>query len=142
MPIKKQLNKKFRMKGIVVADLDIIKMMDSRIEPSSYSESIPVYFDKNGDINKSKSSILDKEKFDRLQKYTKHIIKEISKDIFSGDINIQPFYMNKKTPCEYCNFKTICNFDRKLEGNDYRYIKNLSKDYVLEQIKSAETNGE
>ena len=133
--IKKQLNKKFRMKGLVVADLDIIKMMDSRIEPSSYSESLPVYFDKNGEISKSKSSILDKEKFERLQKYTKHIIKEISKDIFSGDINIQPFYMNKKTPCEYCSYKTICNFDRKLEGNDYRYIKNLSKDYVLEEIK-------
>ena len=75
------------------------------------------------------------KKCERLQKYTKHIIKEISKDIFSGDINIQPFYMNKKTPCEYCSYKTICNFDRKLEGNDYRYIKNLSKDYVLEEIK-------
>lgn len=132
--IKKQLNKKFRMKGLIVADLDIIKMMDTKVTSSSYSDSIPVYLDKEGNISKSKSSVLDKEKFDRLQKYTKHIISEISNEIFKGLINIQPYYMSKKTPCEYCEYKAICNFDPKLKGNEYRYIRNMSKDYVMEEI--------
>lgn len=136
--IKKQLNKKFRMKGLVIADLEIIKMMDSRIGPSSYSDSVPVYLDKEGNISKSKSSVLDKEKFDRLQKYTKHVIKEISKEIFSGKVDIKPFYMNKKTPCEYCEYKSICNFDSKFKDNDYRYIKNYSKDFVMEEILKRE----
>lgn len=132
--IKKELNKKFRMKGLVIADLDIIKMMDSRISASNYSESIPVYLDKDGNISKSKSKVLEKEQFDSLQKYTKHVIKEISKEIFSGKIDIKPFYMNKKTPCEYCEYKAICNFDPKFRDNNYRYIKNYSKDYVMEEI--------
>lgn len=132
--IKKQLNKKFRMKGLVVADLDIIKMMDSRISPSNYSDSVPVYLDKEGNISKSKSSVLDKEKFSKLQKYTRQIIKEISKEIFSGRVDIKPFYMNKKTPCEYCEYKSICNFDVKFKDNSYRYIKNYSKEYVMEEI--------
>lgn len=132
--IRKQLNKKFRMKGLVIADLDIIKMMDLRISSSSYSESVPVYLDKDGNISKSKSSVLEKEQFDRLQKYTKHVIKEISKEIFSGNIDIKPYYMNKKTPCEYCAYKAICNFDPKFKDNSYRYIKNYSKDYVIEEI--------
>ncbi len=136
--IKKQLNKKFRMKGLVIADLDIIKMMDSRIGPSNYSDSVPVYLDKDGNISKSKSNVLDKDKFDRLQKYTKYIIKEISKEIFSGNVDIKPYYMNKKTPCEYCEYKSICNFDPKLKGNDYRYIRNVSKDYVMEEILKRE----
>ncbi len=89
--IKKELNKKFRMKGLVISDLDIIKMMDSRISPSNYSESVPVYLDKDGNISKSKSRVLEKEQFEKLQKYTKHIIKEISKEIFSGKIDIKPF---------------------------------------------------
>lgn len=132
--IRKQLNKKFRMKGLVIADLDVIKMMDLRISSSSYSESVPVYLDKDGNISKSKSSVLEKEQFDRLQKYTKHVIKEISKEIFSGNIDIKPYYMNKKTPCEYCAYKAICNFDPKFKDNSYRYIKNYSKDYVIEEI--------
>lgn len=136
--IKKQLNKKFRMKGLVIADLEIIKMMDSRISPSNYSDSVPVYLDKEGNISKSKSSVLDREKFDRLQKYTKYVIKEISKEIFSGKVDIKPFYMNKKTPCEYCEYKSICNFDSKFKDNDYKYIKNYSKDFVVEEILKRE----
>lgn len=135
--IRKQLNKKFRMKGLVVADIDVVRMMDTKIAPSSYSESIPVYLDKDGNISRSKSSALDRDNFERLQKYTKHIISEISREIFSGSIDIKPFYMNKKTPCEYCEYKSICNFDSKFKGNDYRYIKNMSKDYVLDSIKES-----
>ncbi|MGN1329855.1 MAG: helicase-exonuclease AddAB subunit AddB [Clostridia bacterium] len=136
--IKKQLNKKFRMKGLVIADLEIIKMMDSRISPSNYSDSVPVYLDKEGNISKSKSSVLDREKFDRLQKYTKYVIKEISKEIFSGKVDIKPFYMNKKTPCEYCEYKSICNFDSKFKDNDYKYVKNYSKDFIVEEILKRE----
>ncbi len=136
--IKNRLNKNFKMKGLIVADLDIIKMMDSKIAPSTYSETIPVYLDKEGNISKSKSNVLDKEKFERLQKYTKHIISEISKEIFSGNIDIKPFYMNKKTPCEYCEYKSICNFDPKIEKNEYRYITNKTKEEVLEEIKENE----
>lgn len=136
--IKKQLNKKFRMKGLVVADLDIVKMMDSRISPSNYSDSVPVYLDKEGNISKSKSNVLDREKFDRLQKYTKHIISEISNEIFGGNVDIKPYYMSKNTPCEYCEYKSVCNFDPKLKNNEYRYIRNMSKDYVMDKIMSRE----
>lgn len=134
--LKKEINKNFKMKGMIVADIDIVKMMDTKVTPSTYSETIPVYLDKDGNISPSKSKALDKEKFERLQKYTKHIISEISKEIFSGNIDIKPYYMNKKTPCEYCQYKTICNFDPKLEKNEYRYIKNLSKEEILSSIKN------
>lgn len=134
--LKKEINKNFKMKGIVVADIDIVKMMDTKLAPSTYSETIPVYLDKEGNISQSKSNALDKEKFERLQKYTKHIISEIAKEIFSGNIDIKPYYMNKKTPCEYCQYKTICNFDPKLEKNEYRYIKNMTKEEILSSIKN------
>lgn len=134
--LKKEINKNFKMKGMIVADIDIVKMMDTKVTPSTYSETIPVYLDKDGNISTSKSKALDKEKFERIQKYTKHIISEISKEIFSGNIDIKPYYMNKKTPCEYCQYKTICNFDPKLEKNEYRYIKNLSKEEILSSIKN------
>lgn len=136
--IKQQLKKKFRMKGLVIADLDIVKLMDKNISNSSFSDSVPVYLDKDGNISASRSSVLDKEKFERLQKYTKHIISEISNEIFSGNIDIKPFYMNKKTQCDYCEYKSICNFNPKFKGNNYKYISNLTKEEVLESIRDKE----
>lgn len=123
--IKQQLNKKFKMKGLIVADIDIVKMMDTKLAPSTYSESIPVYLDKDGNISRSKSSVLDREKFESLQKYTKHIISDISNEIFEGNIDIKPFYNNKKTPCDYCEYRSICNFNPNFNGNVYRFCDDV-----------------
>lgn len=123
--IKQQLNKKFKMKGLIVTDIDIVKMMDTKLAPSTYSESIPVYLDKDGNISRSKSSVLDREKFESLQKYTKHIISDISNEIFEGNIDIKPFYNNKKTPCDYCEYRSICNFNPNFNGNVYRFCDDV-----------------
>ena len=134
--LRRELNKKFRMKGIVVSDLKIVRMMDKKLEPSTASEQIPVYLDKDGNISSGRSSAIDKEKFERLQKYTKHIIREIATEIYSGKIDLKPYNLKKKTPCEYCEYKGICNFDSKIKGNDYNYILNKGREIILEEIKN------
>ena len=66
------------------------------------------------------------------------IIKKISEEIFSGNIDLKPYYniKNKKTPCEYCEYKPICNFNSNGYKNEYRYVSNFNNDAVLEQIKN------
>lgn len=135
--LKTELNKKFRMKGIVLSDVKVVKMMDKKIEPSTMSEQIPVYLDKDGNISKGKSSAIDREGFDKLQRYTKHIISEIAKDIYSGDISLKPYNIKKKTPCEWCEYKSVCNFDPKMKGNNYNFIPNQKKEEIIEEIKKT-----
>ena len=78
------------MKGIILADVNVIKMMDQKLE-QGYSESLPVYLDKEGNITDSRSSAIKKEDFANLQKKVKNIIKDISNEIYSGDISIKPY---------------------------------------------------
>ncbi len=133
--IEKEVQKNFKMKGIVLADINIVKMMDTKLE-KGYSETIPVYIDKDGNISKNLSSTISEEDFTNLQKKVRSIIKQISKEIFSGDISIKPYYnKDKKTPCEFCKYRTICNFNTKQKGNNYNYIKYLEKSEVLEKLK-------
>ena len=132
--IEKEIKKKFKMKGLIVADIDIIKMMDGKIENGSYSDYLPIYLDKQGNISKSKSSVLEKDKFEKLQKYIKRLIKDISKEILKGKIDIKPFYLNKKSPCDYCEYKSICNFDTHIPGNSYNYINSKKVNKILDEI--------
>ena len=44
---------------------------------------------------------------------------------------------DKKTPCEYCDYKAICQFNQTAK-NRYHYIANTNKEYVLEQIRKKE----
>lgn len=128
------------MKGIILADIDVIKMMDTKTEQGA-SKTLPVYIDKNGNISQNRSSTITGENFALLQKKVKNIIKEISKEILSGDISIHPYYnKEKKNACEYCQYKTICNFSTKQKGNNYNYIRYLDKNEILEIIKKEAEN--
>lgn len=91
-------------------------------------------FQKSGNISENKSSTITKEQFKILQKYIIQTIKNISKEILSGKIDIKPYYKDKSTPCEYCSYKSICAFNSHEFGNEYNYIPNLSKEELWEKI--------
>jgi len=133
--IKEELKKKFRMNGMVLADIDIIKKMDKTLEKGS-SNNIPVYLDKDGNISKSRSNTVTKEEFTRLQKTAEKVIKQIAKEILEGNIDIKPAYYkkNKIDSCKYCEYKSICGFNPKI--HEFLYIENKSKQEILELINA------
>ena len=132
--IEQEIRKQFKMKGLILADIDIVKKMDTKLEKGN-SNIIPAYIDKNGNLA-NKSSTITRQQFENLQKYTNKIIKQISNNILSGNIDIKPYYKIKggKTPCEYCKYKSICNFNNGICKKDYNYIGNENKDYIFENL--------
>lgn len=138
--IAEAIKQEFKMKGLILADVNVIKMMDNKIEQTGGSEIIPAGIKNNGEINSQKTrSAINAEQFKYLQKYMDKIIKQISEEILKGDIGLRPYYNMKvqkgRTPCEYCSYKSICRFDVNNKGNTYNYLESLNKDAILENIK-------
>lgn len=133
--IKAEIKKNFRMQGLVVADIDIIKMMDSSLETGA-SDIVPITLKNDGSISQRGSGVINKEEFETLQKQVNKIIKQISKEILKGNIDIKPYKYNKTTGCDYCKYKTICMFDTSFNENEYNYIKQETKEEILEKLKS------
>ena len=132
--IEQELKKQFKMQGLILADSKIVKKMDTNLESGS-SNIIPAYITKDGEVSE-KPNTLNQKQFENLQKYMEKIIKQISEEILSGNIEIEPYYRmrDKKTPCEYCEYKAICGFNQ-ITKNNYKYIANLPKDAVLEEMQ-------
>ncbi len=139
--IEEIIKKNYKMNGLVLADVNVIKMMDSSLT-SGKSDIIPVELNESGEINYKSSKTVTKEEFENLQKYTIKLIKQISKEILDGNIDLRPYYAvsNKKTPCTYCEYKSICQFNPKLAGNKYNYIGNKPRQEILDEI-SKNING-
>lgn len=135
--IEEELRKQFKMKGLILADIKVIKLHDKNLE-SGTSKLIPATITKSGAISESKTSGVNSEEFKILQDYIYKTIKEISKEILKGNISIKPYYKKGKTPCKYCSYKSICGFNPKICGNNYNYIDNKSKDDIILKMKSAE----
>ena len=137
--IEEKIKEEFKMKGLILADINVIKMMDNNIEKTGSSNIIPAGIKKNGELSDSTTKGINANQFKNLQSYMNKIIKQISEEILEDNIELKPFYNGKiqkgKTPCEYCKYKTICRFDVNSKGNNYNYIKSLNKDAILDIIK-------
>ncbi len=136
--LENKIKQEFKMQGLILADVNIIKKMDTEIEKTGTSTVIPAGIKKDGELNGRSTNAITKEQFKYLQKYIDKTIKQISEQILGGNIDIKPYYntKNKKTPCEYCKYKSICRFDENSSCGGYNYITNLNKEAVLDIIKS------
>ena len=131
--IEAKIKNNFKMKGLILADVKVAKMHDKNLE-NGMSELVPAYIDKTGELSKKKSNVVTKEEFIKLQNYIDKTIKQIAEEIFKGNIDVKPYYKNKKTPCAYCKYNNICNFNSGICKNSYRFIEKLTKDEILEKI--------
>ncbi len=134
--IEEKIRANFKMKGLILADINVVKLHDKNIE-KGYSKLVPAYITKEGTLsmNEKMTKAVTKEQFADLQKYMYKVIKQISNEILGGNIELKPYYKNKKTPCKYCDYKSICAFNMGGCENKYNYIDSKSKEEILEKIK-------
>ena len=132
--IEERIRKNFKMKGLILADIKVVKLHDKNLQ-EGYSNLVPAFISKKNGLSEGNSNCVTKEQFKDLQDYMYVIIKQISNEILSGKIDLTPYYKNKKTPCKYCNYKSICNFNNGACFNKYNYIEERSKKEILEKIR-------
>ena len=133
--IEEMIRKNFKMKGLIIADIKIIKMNDNTLK-SGTSDLVPAGITLKGEINQRNTNGVKQEEFKVLQEYIYKTIKDISKEILSGNIDLKPYNKQGKTPCEYCEYKTICGFNPRFDDNKYNYIDKKSKDDILRKMKN------
>ena len=134
--IEEKIRANFKMKGLILADVKVVKLHDKNLEKGG-SNLVPAYIDKEGNLSDKKTSSVTAEQFADLQKYMYVVIKQISKEILGGNIDLKPYYKDKKTPCRYCDYKSVCGFNMGACENNYNYIDKKSKEEILAKIKNV-----
>lgn len=138
--LQQDLFKKFKMRGLVMADPEVIRLMDNTLE-TGHSQMIPVSITKNGGFYKN-ASVATEEQFAALQSYLRELVQETGIKITEGDVSISPYRLRKQVPCTYCPYKGVCQFDQLIEGNAYRFLKNEPKEKLWEKIAKREGGNE
>lgn len=133
--IEKQIRANFKMKGLILADVQVIQMHDHEIKEGKTSQIIPAAITTSGGINQQRTNGVKEEEFGILQRYIQKTIKDIAKEILTGKIEIHPYQKKGKKPCDYCAYHSICGFDRNLPGNKCKFLPNETKEKVLSKIR-------
>jgi len=134
--LERRILKELRVNGLVRAEAEILTRLDKECSPNEQKTSlaVPVTYNKNGSLSKA-SSAADKEQFQLLSSYVVHKMKELGRDILSGNAKALPYESGKKNACMYCTYKSICGFDEKIPGYQYRRLKSLKQDDIWQCIK-------
>ncbi|MED3962360.1 helicase-exonuclease AddAB subunit AddB [Niallia taxi] len=137
--IEEELFKKFKMNGLMLGKEDVIKLMDGSLEKGD-SPIVPAGVKTDGTLTK-RSKVASREDFSSLQKFVRHKYVETGNKIIGGNVEIAPYQLKEKSPCTFCSFKSVCQFDEGLESNQYRKLQTFSKEEALELIrKEANAN--
>jgi len=124
--IEKAIMKELRMKGLVLADVKLIKAMDRDLDGDSLI--IPARINKDGSLGRSAAAT--QEQFRILRKHVRRTLAAIGSNILDGNVAISPYKKKSITACTYCSYSSVCQFDTSMRGNSYRFMK----DYKEEEL--------
>ena len=128
--IAAKLRKKHRMEGVANKDKHIPCYIDHNLgdvenglTAGADSDVISAKVTSTGAFG-ANSSLYKTEQFDYMMAHTDDKIKEFGEGIINGNIAMEPYKLEKDTPCGYCEYKSICRFDARLSGNAYNKLEN------------------
>lgn len=132
--LEKRILKELRPNGLVNAESEVVEALDRSLEKTS--DVIPVARNKDGSYSRY-ASVVSEEQFLTLSKFVEEKMRAIGCAILKGDVKINPYEKKGKTACDYCEFKDICGFDRKIPGMHYRRLKELDPDDIWEFLREG-----
>jgi len=112
--------KSFKMEGIVVNEPEIIEILDQDFK--GFSQIVRVRKLKDGSVKGTGDfSALTKTEFYELMQSTAQKTEYLCNEFTKGSVHVSPLKISDDSgACSYCKYKSICNFDVRLPGFEYR----------------------
>jgi ATP-dependent helicase/nuclease subunit B len=134
--LEKTLRKRYKMSGYLVDQMHVIGLMDCVLKgPSANSDILPIRTVKDGSVHGTyKRHLLSQEQWQSIRSYVRQKMKSVASRMLAGETDIMPYKLKNQTPCEYCAVRSVCQFDRLLPSQSYRYLAPLDREQSLERM--------
>ncbi len=135
--IEEKVLKELKTRGLVNASEDIISNLD--VSGDKASDVIPVSIKSTGGFSAA-SEVMSEADMKLMSEYADYKVLSLAKDIFSGNIELNPIELKKSdkgvlmNSCEYCSYKRICGFDEHMPGYTLKKIEKQEDDILLENM--------
>lgn len=134
--IRNAILEQLKLNGLVNDNPDVYGAMDTEL--SGNSSVIPVGLKADGSL-KATSKVASTYEFGVMGDYAKNQMIQAGKQIFAGEASVRPYRLEDKTGCDYCPYHTVCGFDVRLPGFEYRKLEKFdSAEEILEKMKGTE----
>lgn len=120
---EKKLKGAFKFKGIVPFEDKLLDMYDETIAKSLRHGS-------------AKDKRISLKEFETMDAYLQKKLGSICDGILDGDFSVSPCKKNNFTPCQYCDYLSVCRFDPSEGRGDFTRYKSLAKyDEIIKEME-------
>ena len=119
--IEKELDRYFRMNGIMVDEPEVIREVAGDFQ--GFSPILPLRASKEGIKGTTQDFLLSEADFYNLQQTVSEVSGQICQDILDGKIPLHPKKSGKIIPCTYCDYRSICRFDLNFPGCEFDVVQ-------------------
>jgi ATP-dependent helicase/nuclease subunit B len=126
----------YRMPGLVNNSEEVLGLIDTNITENGTSQVIKVNRLKNGTIKVPKGT--STKGFEALGNFIVSKATGLGQDIMNGNVSVTPYKSGSSTPCDYCEFSSVCRFDMKLSGFEYRDVLKQKSEEIWNEIMKYE----
>ncbi|ALF09742.1 helicase-exonuclease AddAB subunit AddB [Parageobacillus thermoglucosidasius] len=133
---ERKLLEQFKMRGLLLGDVEAIRLMDTQMEEGKWSLIVPAQITKKGAIH-AKSSVVSEENFWHLRRHIRHLFQMIGMQIIDGIVDVAPYKLKEQTPCEFCAFKPVCQFDESFPNNRYRLLVPQENHEIVQKLSEG-----
>lgn len=127
--------KEYKMKGLLTENTEALFAMDEEIEGGGTSKIIPVMIKKDGTPSASMSKVVPVQDMVHLRQFVRYKHQQAGNGIVAGETAISPYRLKQKTACDYCNFKSVCQFDPTDMNQSYRQLTAATPNNIVEKIR-------
>ena len=131
--INQMILKKLKPDGLINSDEKAYRGMDRDFEKSS--DVIPVTLKKD-QTPAAGSKVANAEEFDVITRFAREKLREIGREIYDGNVDVNPIKNKKIDSCAYCTFQAICRYDSRIPGFSERSFNGDNKEDVLDKMRT------
>ncbi|MBQ3105389.1 MAG: helicase-exonuclease AddAB subunit AddB [Lachnospiraceae bacterium] len=137
--ITKQIYRELCVTGIVNEDPAVLQGLDEGLEGKS--DVIPVEYKKDGTVS-GRSSVFSSQQMQTAADYALEKAKQLGRDMAEGVIAVNPCTFGSDDACQYCQFRRICGFDRRIPGYEKRLLEELPPEELWQRMRETVAMGQ
>ncbi|MER2260630.1 MAG: helicase-exonuclease AddAB subunit AddB [Psychrobacillus sp.] len=131
--LQDSIYKSYKMNGLLLDDPEVITEMDEQID--GFSKVIPVRMNKDGSLSKSSSKVVEPNQMKLLQSFVRKKHEQAGNGMNAGDTRVYPYVMKDKMPCQFCSYRSVCQFDPQDPEQKVRVLKVEKPDVITDKIQ-------
>lgn len=125
-----------RLTGLVNREEQSLTLMDKKTGLVT-----PVKYKKDGELDSRNSALVSTEDLMQISGFVRNKMIDIGENIIRGQIEMNPEKGEINSPCNFCDYKSVCRFESGLGGNAYRIGSKLDKQEAKDIILNKEEKG-